>query len=266
MSDRDWPVADIIKIFDLCVGCAGLPSYPVHRRPSFESKYGPSSPAASDTNSVRSDSPSLSNVPVAARQSLVNGHQTPPPLPPRAPIAPHGASHLPARGHTPPPLSGGDGGGMAPSGTGPQVSGQSVVASQQNTRGIFLLSLVSGKKFSSSFLLFMLVLNSACEKVTDLHQFIITFLILLLTSVCDYIPTLNWSGGRTLPLLVRSAPPDFVSLWNCESECCSFSSSTLTLHRNIYSHKLNWQSGVKRNTISLWKMRNIKVLEAAVWN
>ena len=254
MSERDWPVADTIKISDLCVGCAGLPSYPVHRRPSFESKYGPSSPAASDTNSVRSDSPSLSNVPVAARQSLVNGHQTPPPLPPRAPIAPHGASHLPARGHTPPPLSGGDGGGMAPSGTGPQVSGQSLVASQQNTRGIFLLSLVSGKKFSSSFLLFKLVLNSACEKVTDLHQFIITFLILLLTSVCDYIPTLNrsggrkitflillltsvcdyiptlnWSGGRTLTLLVRSAPPDCVSLCNCESECCSFSRSTLTL-------------------------------------
>ncbi|KAK7493110.1 hypothetical protein BaRGS_00015631 [Batillaria attramentaria] len=92
----------------------GLPSYPVTRRPSFESKYGPSSPAASETNSVRSDSPSLSSVPSAARQPLLNGHQTPPPLPPRAPIT----QHAPARGHTPPPPMsqvGGDSNGGAPS-------------------------------------------------------------------------------------------------------------------------------------------------------
>lgn len=76
---------------------AGLPNYPIIRRPSIESKYGPASPATSDSNSVRSDSPSLSNV--SSRQ--LNGHQTPPPVPPRAPIAPI----LPARGQTPPPLT-----------------------------------------------------------------------------------------------------------------------------------------------------------------
>lgn len=84
---------------------AGLPSYPVTRRPSFESKYGPSSPSASETNSVRSDSPSLNNVPPSAtRQPLLNGHHTPPPLPPRAPITQH-LQHPPARGHTPPPMA-----------------------------------------------------------------------------------------------------------------------------------------------------------------
>ncbi|KAK7108104.1 serine/threonine-protein kinase LATS1-like [Littorina saxatilis] len=103
---------------------AGLPSYPVHRRPSFENKYGPSSPAASDTNSVRSDSPSLSNVPQAARQSLANGHQTPPPLPPRAPIGHPGSPHPSAGGHTPPPIPEGNVVGL--NGAGPQGASSDV--------------------------------------------------------------------------------------------------------------------------------------------
>ncbi|KAL8611438.1 hypothetical protein ACOMHN_014493 [Nucella lapillus] len=111
---------------------AGLPSYPVNRRPSFESKYGPSSPAASETNSVRSDSPLLTNVPVATRQTLVNGHQTPPPLPPRAPISTQSSntsSPLPhGRGHTPPPLLHGEGSAAMPNGSGPQASSADIPA------------------------------------------------------------------------------------------------------------------------------------------
>lgn len=92
---------------------AGLPSYPINRRPSFESKYGPSSPAPSEA-SARSDSPSQ-----PARQPILNGHNTPPPLPPRAPIAPHGITHPPTRGQTPPPV-GETTVVMAPNGIGSQ--------------------------------------------------------------------------------------------------------------------------------------------------
>ncbi|CAG5123113.1 unnamed protein product, partial [Candidula unifasciata] len=46
---------------------------------------GPSSPVTSDTNSVRSDSPTLSSS--SKRPVVANGLLTPPPLPPRAPIA-----------------------------------------------------------------------------------------------------------------------------------------------------------------------------------
>lgn len=92
----------------------GIPNYPVNRRPSFESKYGPASPATSDTNSVRSDSPSLSNVPPGARQSLLNGHQTPPPLPPRAPINSHHSQPGPGPAPSPTGQVGGEGNIMTP--------------------------------------------------------------------------------------------------------------------------------------------------------
>uniref|UniRef100_A0A0B7AYS4 non-specific serine/threonine protein kinase n=1 Tax=Arion vulgaris TaxID=1028688 RepID=A0A0B7AYS4_9EUPU len=54
--------------------------------------FGPSSPFGSETNSVRSDSPTLNSTP--QRHFLVNGLQTPPPLPPRAPITTH-ANYIP---------------------------------------------------------------------------------------------------------------------------------------------------------------------------
>ncbi|KAI8792121.1 Serine/threonine-protein kinase lats1 [Biomphalaria glabrata] len=66
--------------------------------------FSPSSPAASETNSVRSDSPSLNST--QHRPILVNGIQTPPPLPPRAPISTLSANHTP-RGQTPPPVTDG---------------------------------------------------------------------------------------------------------------------------------------------------------------
>uniref|UniRef100_A0A0B7AW07 non-specific serine/threonine protein kinase n=1 Tax=Arion vulgaris TaxID=1028688 RepID=A0A0B7AW07_9EUPU len=68
------------------IKCAGLAGYGLNQRPNF----GPSSPVASETNSVRSDSPSQNSS--QQRQLLVNGLQTPPPLPPRVPI-PTQANH-----------------------------------------------------------------------------------------------------------------------------------------------------------------------------
>lgn len=81
----------------------GFPGYGLSQRlPNLTS----SSPATSETNSVRSDSPSH---PGSQRPLLTNGLQTPPPLPPRMPIttqANHGnhGNHTP-RGQTPPPAA-----------------------------------------------------------------------------------------------------------------------------------------------------------------
>ncbi|CAL1528930.1 unnamed protein product [Lymnaea stagnalis] len=101
---------------------SGLPNY---QRPNF----GPSSPAASETNSVRSDSPSLNSTP--QRQLMVNGFQTPPPLPPRAPITGL-ANHTP-RGQTPPPTDGVDSAMKASNNLAQQaISGQSSGLLQMN--------------------------------------------------------------------------------------------------------------------------------------
>ncbi|KAH9488777.1 Serine/threonine-protein kinase lats1 [Bulinus truncatus] len=67
------------------------------------STFGASSPAASETNSVRSDSPGLSSSTQQQRPMIVNGFQTPPPLPPRVPMT---TNHAP-RGQTPPPATDG---------------------------------------------------------------------------------------------------------------------------------------------------------------
>ena len=78
---------------------SGMPAYSMAPR----SVLGPSSPAASETNSVRSDSPGLSGQHRQQQQHrqhlMTNGLQTPPPLPPRAPINTGPAQ----RGQTPPP-------------------------------------------------------------------------------------------------------------------------------------------------------------------
>ncbi|RUS81120.1 hypothetical protein EGW08_011106 [Elysia chlorotica] len=84
---------------------SGLPVYSMAPRSAF----GPSSPAASETNSVRSDSPGLIAQHRQQQQHrphlMTNGMQTPPPLPPRAPIT-SGPAHVASqRGQTPPPSS-----------------------------------------------------------------------------------------------------------------------------------------------------------------
>lgn len=106
------PEAALVLLFDIIKrNSAGLPPYAMTPR----SNLGPSSPAASETNSVRSDSPGLgshhrqhqqqlqhqSQQQQARQHLMTNGLQTPPPLPPRAPIN-TGPNQ---RGQTPPPVT-----------------------------------------------------------------------------------------------------------------------------------------------------------------
>ncbi|GFS17578.1 serine/threonine-protein kinase LATS1 [Elysia marginata] len=95
------------------------------------SNLGPSSPVASETNSVRSDSPGLGGQHRQQQQQqqqqqqhrqhlMTNGLQTPPPLPPRAPINTGPALIASQRGQTPPPTA------------ESSLAGQQSVASHQN--------------------------------------------------------------------------------------------------------------------------------------
>ncbi|CAG5127031.1 unnamed protein product [Candidula unifasciata] len=107
------------------IKCAGYPGYSHNQRPSF----GSSSLAASETNSVRSDSPSVNSSPSQQQQQrpvLVNGLQTPPPIPPRVPIT--SQFNYTSQSQTPPASIDVSGISAVPNGIGHQVApGQSPV-------------------------------------------------------------------------------------------------------------------------------------------